>query len=397
MRAYLSVLALLCLCPAGLHAQGPAAAGLAGGATASLLGSGLNSGAGQTSPAGAGASAPVEINIMVYEGLSEIAKKIAIDAQQHACGGICAAGTSILVEDPTSANQVALYQALMAYSAQLNKAYTNLQNIFNAPAAAAAPPAPGAAAAPAAPAGGGASTTPQWITNFGAIGSAIEGLKSNMSYSSSAVQPTQQSFETLVENELRLVKLIPYTSSSALNVSTAVPDLTNKLGTMLTQSNEVNAWITHCKNPTGPDVARCGNAAADLTSAQQLVTGYTTLLQSSNDGSGNAVLLDVLRGAVLAKLGDLPSVQVSIAAAGGSTRVNAFFFVNLFYLPKPSYNAGVVAIYEIRDSTNILQYAGSKTVFYDYNNNWKGAKFSPDAIKESDCSVGDTFCIIRRK
>jgi len=75
----------------------------------------------------------------------------------------------------------------------------------------------------------GASSTPpppQWVTNFGAIGTALEGIKSNMSYSSSSTHPTAQSFQVLLENELLQKKLFPYTSTSTLDPKDAIADQT---------------------------------------------------------------------------------------------------------------------------------------------------------------------------
>jgi hypothetical protein len=221
-----------------------------------------------------------------------------------------------------------------------------------------------------------------------------------MSYSSSSVQPTVQAFETLVENELRIRKFVPYTSTSTLNLDDAVNQLTSSLLTMSAQSSDVTGWAAGCKPPAGGDPNLCAAQSSSLAAAQQVINGYTALLQSSNDGAGNAVILDILRGAVLVNTAGghhLPSIQLTIPAAGGSTRVNAFFLVNLFYLPKPSYNAGVIALFEIRDGNNLLEYSGARTVFYDYNKTWLGAKFTPDTIK-AGCSASDddTTCIMTR-
>lgn len=261
---------------------------------------------------------------------------------------------------------------------------------------------------PAAAAGAGPSAPPppQWVTNFGAIGTALEGLKSNMSYSSSSTQPTTQSFQVLLESELTAQGLYPYTSTSSLDPKDAVADLTQRFAEMLALGSDINIWSAQCKampDPSAtpskpmayPDCAN-SNTAAKLSAAQQMLSGYTSLLQSTNDGAGNMVLLDILRGAELSKLmgNNIPSLQVSIAAAAGSTRVNAFFLVNLFYLPKPSYNAGVITTFELRDSNNKLLQAGSRAAFYDYNNTWKGSKFNTNDIKNADGCDEGSFCAV---
>ena len=80
----------------------------------------------------------------------------------------------------------------------------------------------------------------------------------------------------------------------------------------------------------------------------------------------------------------------------GSTRTNAFFLLNLFYLPKPSYNAGVIATFELRNASNDLVRSGARTAFYDYNKNWKGSHFDAAAMRDNDNCKDNTFCVHRK-
>lgn len=264
------------------------------------------------------------------------------------------------------------------------------------------------------PAAAAASTPPQWATNFGTIGTAIEALKSGMSYTASAAQPTTQSFEVLLENELQAVKLRPYTSTSALDLGAAETAVTKQVAEMLAMANDINNWSAQCKpaagasdqkttTPSNPSNPECKNSEVllNLATAQQMTTAYFNLL-TANDGAGNTVLLDVLRGAVLAsalqKEGKthIPTLQVTVAAAGGSTRVNAFFLLNIFYLPKPSYNGGAVVTFELRDPDNQLLQSGARVAFFDYNKKWTGNKFSPVLHEGAGaCSTKEsaTFCL----
>jgi len=107
---------------------------------------------------------------------------------------------------------------------------------------------------------------------------------------------------------------------------------------------------------------------AGLAAAQQLVAGYSALIPTANDGSGNLVLVDVLRGKVLAdKLArGMPSLQVSVAGAGGNTRVNEFFLLDLFWTPPPAFNAGAVMTFELRDADNRLVAGGARTSLFKY-------------------------------
>jgi hypothetical protein len=503
-----------------VQAASPTSSGLTGAAAATALGAGLNSGSGSTSSANAGAggasNAAIEINIMVYQGMARVASDIAQAAAKAFCGGAdqhCPS-VPILVEDPSSANQVGMYQALSAYYNQMQGVHdvlapllslvlsadalpvifsaanltqtvtvtnTGVQNVnftrdiagsdkftLDAGSTCAGTLSPGAnctfvvkysgrsasdtaeldvkvrtgqggytyqvpllgfnraalrehiaadqnagdSGAPAGatgttgsgsgnPTGSSSSQAPQWATNFGTIGTAIEALKTGMSYSSASVQPTTQSFEVLVENELKAKGFIPYFATSPLDLQRAVDELTSTFVQMLAWSNDFTTWTGTCKPvsaPQKPIISACSNAQVQgaLAAGQQILTGYTTFLQNSNDGQGNSVLMDVLRGAVLsAAMGKkFRSVQVNVAAAGGSTRVNSWFLENIFYVPKPSYNGGVIATFELRSEDNLLLQSGARTAFYDYNKRWKGGKFEPKVVgTEKDCD--GTFCIAR--
>lgn len=263
---------------------------------------------------------------------------------------------------------------------------------------------------------GTASATPQWMTNFGTLGTAIEALKSGMSYSSSSLQPTTQSFQVLLANELRKAGFEAYTATSTLFVDKAATALTKMFGKMIVYSNDINNWTTECK-PTTPNtkpLPECtySNIAPGLATAQQLSTGYAALLQNANDGSGNMVLMDVLHGAALyqsfkcpagktqcedAERIKIPSLQVAVVAAGGSTRVNAYFLANIFYLPTPSFNAGTIVTFELRGKDNRLVNAGVRTSFYDYNKRWQGDKFQDLDEQRTDLNCeapdSDTFCV----
>src|ERR1700685_3004236 len=107
-----------------------------------------------------------------------------------------------------------------------------------------------------------------------------------------------------------------------------------------------------------------------------MMTGYTTLLSTANDGSGNPVIADILRGWVLSSkmANSISSLQLSVAAAGGSTKTNSIFGVNLFYTFAPSYNGGVIATFELRDKNNVLLESGARNVLFAYGK-WHSKHF----------------------
>jgi hypothetical protein len=78
----------------------------------------------------------------------------------------------------------------------------------------------------------------------------------------------------------------------------------------------------------------------------------------------------------------IPALQVSIDAAGGNTRTNSFPLVNFFYLPRPSFNAGVVVTFELRDEANNFLAGDTKKVLYGYSK-WKPQPFCMDEAVDS--------------
>jgi hypothetical protein len=295
------------------------------------------------------------------------------------------------------------------------------RHFFVGPAPGAATTAP-TATAPAAPTtgGGGAATTPIGLTYLSDLTTALGALKSSITYGPSSFQPTTQGFVVLVEAELEIKGIFPYTSTSALDLDDARKELTRQFGEILLWSNDVTGWTSQCKptTPSGnqgatnqsgnnqgsasqngsnqggaPSNSACTKAdvVVDLAVAQQLINGYTALVSSANDGSGNPVIVDVLRGGVLSKKMSrgISSLQVSVAAAGGSTKTNSIFGANLFYTFAPSYNAGVIATFELRDVHNVLLESGARNVLFAYRK-WKSRRFHPGEMKHA--ATCGSFC-----
>ncbi|MFZ0480867.1 MAG: hypothetical protein WAL71_17130 [Terriglobales bacterium] len=162
----------------------------------------------------------------------------------------------------------------------------------------------------------------------------------------------------------------------------------------LTSLAQANAAIQASPYTTPPqatdaDKPTIQQLSADIASkastANQMMTAFQTWL-SSSDGNGNINLTDVIRGLTLQQaLGKgILALQFTIDAAGGNTRTNSYFLLNLFYTPKPSFNGGVVVTYELRNGQN--QYIAGDTlkVLYDY------AKWSPKGFVMSGAEVDDT-------
>jgi len=509
-------LLLIAFATPAVWGQGNTTAGLTGFAAGSALGSASQaSSAAASQPAGAGGSTPIEIQMMTYQGLQSIAADIAAISAKSLCGtGGCDGSRAILIEDPTSAIQIAMYQAAEGYFNQLSLMHNGLNvhfslrvtpqslkfpiaaeqdlklvntgpvslthvriskqgdssNAFSVGTScpdiapngsctlkvkytqpAAAPPgntysaqliiadaqvkttqtvqlsatyvpahgvaapaaAPLGAAAPGAAVGTGSSTspasaptTPLWITETGALSTALGALKSGMTYTATSFQPTTQSLEILVENELKTKGLSPYTSTSALDLTDATNKLTETFARMLKLGSDVNDWVTLCKPPAGASTTANSESPApnlecndpevttNLAVAQQLITGYTNLIQTASDGNGNPVLVDILRGRILSdKLNvGMPSLQLAVAAAAGNTRTNVWFLLDIFWVPPPSYNAGAIVTFELRDEKNALVRSGARTAFFKYR--WiKGNKIDSHRFETKNvCGDKDTFC-----
>jgi len=253
-------------------------------------------------------------------------------------------------------------------------------------------------------AGGGSGNTltttsaiPSPTDYLNGVSTALNAIKSGIAYTPTPFQPTTQAFQVLLEKELSDKGVSSYTSTSPLNLQSAADILAGSFATMLAESADVSNWTAYCKAvsggaakpvpgfppPSAPNpVCFQAQVIANLQAAAQIVTAYTTMFQTTTDSVGNPTMVDTLRGMVLNQLiGDrIPSLQVSVAAAGGSTRTNSFFLMNLFYTPKPSYNSGVVATFELRDGGNLLLSSGMRSVLFDYKK-WKPRSFDPNKLE----------------
>jgi hypothetical protein len=545
MRVYLLLFLVMLTFVGRASGQGNTVAGLAGVGAGAALSSAAGQGGTTPSSAGGtaagGGTAPIEIQIMVFQGMKVIASEIADLTASYAptCKKAVERDNacSILIEDPTSSNQIALYQALQGYYAHLRQIDEDLQPFFslqiktslsfdyapgdfvppmdsvtitnvsktarqvkevivtgsaafevdvagcdmkllqsNSPCSMAvlfprngvtvdpgktytatvrifsgdpgsdktdtvqlvqlvgtvqgnaqtstAPNKPGkgrpsvdqspSAIPPAETATSGGSTsssggssssssTPTGLTYLSDLTTALGALKSNITYGPAAAQPPPQSFQVLVEAELKERGLFPYTSTSTLNLKPATEKLTSQFGELLAWNSDIAAWGNQCKPPTttpggGAQTNSISNSACtlplvidNLAIGSQLATGYTSLLTSPNDGSGTPVIVDILRGQILStRIAESSlSLQLAIAAAGGNTKTNSIFGVNLFYTFAPSYNAGVIATFELRDKENLLLASGARNALFAYGK-WKSKPFDPKKMKEQ--RICGSFC-----
>lgn len=245
----------------------------------------------------------------------------------------------------------------------------------------------------ASPSSPGAATMPLGLTYLSGLTTALGAVKSGITYSQSTVQPVTQALTTALSHEFGSA-INMYTSASPVNLNTA----TGNTGNIVTQNlaiqkqnadiqSEVNVdtslpTLTDLEKTNAQLQADYNQAQADLkniaaqiaanaATANQITTAFQTWT-SSSDGSGSIILSDVLRGAAFSDAigAGIPALQFSIDAAGGNTRTNNYFLFNLIYTPKPSFNAGLVVTYELRDGNNKYLSGDTLKVIYDYSK-WK--------------------------
>ena len=267
---------------------------------------------------------------------------------------------------------------------------------------------PGTTSSTAGSTGGGSSTssTPLGLTFLGDIGAQITALKSGVSYTASSIQPATQALSTALSRDLAAKCVHLYTATStiglhpqdtldsilqiqqtnakiqaSLNTPTDLPSLTTpaeKADPVLQRLITLN---------TQRIKALSSQISSTAAVASQIATSFQTW-QAGSDGNGSIVLTDVLRGAALkSAIGSgIPALQFNIDAAGGNTRTNNYFLLNLFYTPKPSFNGGVVVTYELRSSENDFLTGDTLKVLYDYSK-WKPTCFAMDAKNEVDSTA----------
>jgi hypothetical protein len=247
--------------------------------------------------------------------------------------------------------------------------------------------------------GGGNSSQPASLQYLAGIGAEVTAAKENMSYASSGVQALTQALTTELGKDLCQNHIQLRTATTTLNLDEAAADVATKwkdlqekggrLARLIawqqkpvkdTNDNEVNKTV-----PTSQNLIATSDGVVLGTSLSNAVTAFQTWL-TSGDQMGGIILTDVLKGDQLivdAKAKKLPALQVSIDAAGGNTRTNSFPLFNFFYLPRPSFNAGVVVTYELRDGNNDFLAGDTKKVIYAYSK-WKADEF---CMKEEVDSV----------
>ena len=313
----------VCLLPAvffSLINTGAAVGQVSPGATGSTTSS---SASGPGSGAGSGGSASIEPQLMAYAALQELGASI--------CGSISTPAKNILILDEPLGTQLSNY-----YSVRAQIDYFKHQF---------APPA----------------ITAKDLSSYAApIVSLLGLLKNGVTYSSQSFQANPA---PLIQGLVAQSGCQGFVQLSSVNhLDDAQKDISKQLITL-----EGLHSAAHL-DPT--------------TSALESL--YQTFLKSlsSPTTAGGSVLSDAIVGdaIVTAVCGspDCPNgfytLQLTIDGAGGNIRQNNFFFLNFFYTPQPSFNAGVEVTWSLYDSKNHYSQGGTLKRMYGYSK-WHPNKF----------------------
>ena len=387
--------------------------------TALVAGQSMPSGATPTpspaspSPSGSGGNGtPIESQIMAYGGLKNIAHTIAADVRPR-IGGTHA----VLLQDATSVSQINLYKAFDIQAQRLAAAYRDLlaaqkeeekrndeilqlrnqlkqkdddlkkcnqalQDCLKKKGGPGAlnylAPAPAEQPAPAATSAPTVSYAIPSPTDFLTAGAtALNAIKSQITYTPQTFQPLDAAFATALRKELAASGVDLVYGGSIANISDAATFVDNRLADIQAIRNQIKV---------SPKDASSGKADPRLVTVDGALAGLQTWLLSS-DGNGSIILTDVVIGrALLNALGSesYPVLAFSIDGAGGGTRSNAFFLLNVFYTPKPSFNAGVVVSYQLRGADNHFLTGDTLKVLYDYT------KYKPGCYEMTSTTVDST-------
>ena len=316
-----------------------AAAGLAAGAA---LGAGGGQNSTSASSAG-GSNAPIEMNIMVYGGLKQIALKIARDVESATktlhewlpakssfdSDAPChtTVESHVLLQDTASAGQVATYATWNAYQQNLKGFLTGTKTAIDrdieqinrilaneAEAAARAreqekqflEQTPSAklnqknnqdklseltgeiatrALTPTPPSntgGGSGSATPLGLTYLSGITAALGATKSGIAYAPSSVSATTQALTTELGKDLCNEGIALYTSTSSMNIQPATDSVIQTVSTIASTNAQIQASIYTSPPDTSPgaDKVRVQTLMSDIASRASVANQMVTPFQS---------------------------------------------------------------------------------------------------------------------
>ncbi len=308
------------------------------------------------------ATVAVESEMIAYEAIGEIAQQIAGDIN---CAIVrCDPGkkprpassdktvqkeqtTKVLLATPANMAAISAYQSFVAAS-------QSLQTLYNAPMTSAAPkPHIGAAQA------GGTFTALASPVQDAA--SALASLKASTTQAGSSFAPADQALYSYLEKYCHSLVTMPYPG----NYADGNALLTKELQTVIDLRSQ--AILAYQKNynsthPNPADQEKYDPTTDELKGVEASYNSFIGLLTGANATS-------IAMGAALrdATKDDYLVLTVSDVAAGGSTRANTYFLLNIFVpAPRPSFNGGAVVAYTLMDQKGHFKDANMYRLVYNY-------------------------------
>jgi hypothetical protein len=319
---------------------------------------------------GGGSSLAIESQMIAYEAINELAKEIA-----HRMDGPCkvhiranaeskrpsarvedlahCAVSDVLLGTPTNMAAIGAYQAFKASAETLTLLYT--EAAAN-PAEASSTPMDEATAA----------ISESLAAAIPAISGALTALRGQTTQTGGSFSPVDQALYSDLEREIfltdRNLVVTAYPNDYEAAYTTWIGKPLNKI-----RDARAEAIKTLSKRRTNPRDPHYDPKYDPLNAELKGLEGQYTAVQTAITSSGaNSNIL--LGAALLAALGATYDVLiVANDAAGGGTRANQYFFLNLFIpAPHPSYNGGAIASYTLRSNDGEYKLAGTLRLVFGY-------------------------------
>jgi hypothetical protein len=303
-------------------------------------------------PTGTGA---VESAIISYEATGQVAHEL---AGRFCEGAPLGYSSTFLLGTPTNLSAL---QSALAFEEAVTQLTNQYKLLEGKPISAAGGPALFLAITP------GASAA---IT---AITGAVNDIKTQTTQTASTFTPVDQVLFSDLEREMEgkapAITCHLITTAYPGMIKMAVASVNKMLDNLLSEQDAAR------KKRDGDDPKKYSDDKDLQGLDAQLSTLEQTLGNETANMSGSSILLGE---ALLGALGDKYHViTLANAAAGGGTRANVYFLVNiLFPAPHPSYNGGSAVAYTLRTGNGVYESADMVYFIYGYTK-WHQPKFAP--------------------
>jgi len=276
--------------------------------------------------------------MIAYEAIGELAHVLAGRLN-------CDANPHVLLATSANMSAISAYEGFLA-------AAKSLQDIYEKALQSAAPrPRIGANAV-----GGDFGLLASPIQN---AASALASLKASTTQAGSSFAPADQALFSYLEKYAHCLVTMPYPDNYAAGNSLMVSEIQK---VMDIRADTIAAYIA-AYNRTHPDPSDQAKYDPTANELKGIETSYNAFLGLLTGPGGNSIGI----GAALQAATTSTYLVLTLAdvAAGGSTRANTYFLLNLFVpAPHPSYNGGAVVSYTLRTQSGAFVSADMLRLVY---------------------------------